>query len=317
MAFPGNTLIDVLRDVWTGGSGTGKLRVDATVTPSGTTDANIIQIGGASVTLGQKTMANSFPVVFASDQSSLNINNISGTITLPTGAATETTLAALNAKIPSAIAAADDITPSSSPTLIGLLYGYDQASGNWDRWRMVGDSSDSLGTASTGHMQVMSHNLLFNGTTWDRVRGDITNGIDVDVTRVQGSVTIEQATAANLNATVAQSGIWTVQPGNTANTTPWLVSTKSALTASSPTFATVGITSASAVAANSSRKGLVLINTSNNTISLGLGATAVLSSGITLTPGGVWEMDENTFTTAAINAIASAASSNLAIQEYT
>lgn len=44
-----------------------------------------------------------------------------------------------------------------------------------------------------------------------------------------GSFTVAQATAANLNATVTgtvaatQSGTWTVQPGNTANTTAWLV----------------------------------------------------------------------------------------------
>lgn len=31
---------------------------------------------------------------------------------------------------------------------------------------------------------------LYNGTTWDRVRGDTANGIDVDVTRVGGNVTV-------------------------------------------------------------------------------------------------------------------------------
>ena len=36
-------------------------------------------------------------------------------------------------------------------------------------------------------------------------------------------VQVSQATAANLNATVSQAGTWTVQPGNTQNTTPWLV----------------------------------------------------------------------------------------------
>ena len=54
-------------------------------------------------TLGQKTMANSTPVVISSDQSAIpasqsgtwNINNVSGTISLPTGAATEATLATL------------------------------------------------------------------------------------------------------------------------------------------------------------------------------------------------------------------------------
>jgi hypothetical protein len=32
---------------------------------------------------------------------------------------------------------------------------------------------------------------LFNGTTWDRCRGDTTNGLDVDVTRVTGTVTVD------------------------------------------------------------------------------------------------------------------------------
>lgn len=94
------------------------------------------------------------------------------------------------------------------------------------------------------------------------------------------------------------------------------VSTKFALTASAPTFATVGTSSASAVAANASRKGLTLVNTSANRISLGFGATAVLDRGITLYPGGSFFMDEYSYSTAAINAIASAAASNLAVQEF-
>lgn len=134
----------------------------------------------------------------------------------------------------------------------------------------------------------------------------ITDGVDILEINAGGEALV----------TATQSGIWTVQPGNTANTTPWLSSTKTALTPASPTAATVGVTTALAVAANASRKGLTLVNTSNNTISLGFGVAAVLSSGITLGPFGSWVMTEYTFTTAAINAIASGASSNLSIQEY-
>lgn len=53
------------------------------------------------------------------------------------------------------------------------------------------------------------------------------------ITTITNAVTVSQGTAANLNATVvgtgtfltqaAQSGTWTIQPGNTANTTAWLV----------------------------------------------------------------------------------------------
>ena len=95
------------------------------------------------------------------------------------------------------------------------------------------------------------------------------------------------------------------------------VSTKTPLTGATPTFATVGITSAQVLAANTNRKGFVFVNTSANNISFGIGANAaVLGSGITLTPNGVWVSDEYNFTTSAINAIASGAGSNLTVQEF-
>ena len=93
-----------------------------------------------------------------------------------------------------------------------------------------------------------------------------------------------------------------------------------ALTAATPTTASVGAVSASAVSANANRKGLVLINTSTGgqRISLNLaGGTAVLDSGVTLWPRGVFQMDATTLTTAAIHAIASAGSASLAVQEFT
>ena len=85
-----------------------------------------------------------------------------------------------------------------------------------------------------------------------------------------------------------------------------------------PTAASVGVTSAQVLAANTSRTGLILVNTSSHTISIAFGAhAAVLYSGITLEPnGGTYEMDVDSFTSQAVNAIASGASSNLAIQEY-
>lgn len=96
-----------------------------------------------------------------------------------------------------------------------------------------------------------------------------------------------------------------------------ITSSRLSLTPSSPTAATIGITSSTAVAFNASRRGLVLINTSNNRISIGLGVAGVLNSGITLYPGGTFVMDDFTYTTASINAIASIAGSNLTIQEFT
>lgn len=93
-------------------------------------------------------------------------------------------------------------------------------------------------------------------------------------------------------------------------------STKISLTSSSPTASTVGTSTILVLAANANRKGLILTNTSTSKIFLGLGASAILNSGIVLYPGGSWTMDEYNFTTVAINAIASITSSNLAIQEF-
>jgi hypothetical protein len=89
------------------------------------------------------------------------------------------------------------------------------------------------------------------------------------------------------------------------------------LTASSPGAASVGVASAEAVPANASRKGLVLTNLSDYSISLAFGAAAVLNSGITLlAQGGSWTMTRDTYTTAAVRAIAGGAASPLAIQEF-
>ena len=103
---------------------------------------------------------------------------------------------------------------------------------------------------------------------------------------------------------VTQSGVWTTN-------------TKNALTASAPTTASVGVTSAQAVASNTNRKGLAIVNLSINTVSLGISAAAVLNNGISLTQNGVYVMDEYLFSTGAINAIAAGPSSTISIQEFT
>lgn len=60
-------------------------------------------------------------------------------------------------------------------------------------------------TANPSTTSVGALGLLYNGTTWDRMRGDTTNGLDVDVTRVSGNVTVIQGTGTNLH-TVIDSG---------------------------------------------------------------------------------------------------------------
>lgn len=86
-------------------------------------------------------------------------------------------------------------------------------------------------------------------------------------------------------------------------------------TPATPATANVTSSSSQVVAANTSRKGLVIINLGTVNVSFGCGTTAAINSGITLTPNGTWVMDQYTFTTLAITAICPS-TATLSIQEY-
>jgi len=108
--------------------------------------------------------------------------------------------------------------------------------------------ADTFSNPTTAGLQ-MTFPTVWNGTSWDRLYGDKTNGAFVQIkntpnvniqsnaainlAQVGGasvalgqttmSASIPVAIASNQGAVPAsQSGTWTVQPGNTANTTPWL-----------------------------------------------------------------------------------------------
>lgn len=97
-----------------------------------------------------------------------------------------------------------------------------------------------------------------------------------------------------------------------------VVSTKTPLTASTPANFTVTGTSQTAVALNTSRKGLVIVNLSTtDTIFIGLGTTALINKGIALTQlGSVYQMSEYDYTTSTVTAISSGTSSVISIQEF-
>ena len=150
------------------GGGTQYSNGSAQATPTGTT---ALGFDGANVRALATDSSGNLQVEFPSAQAvtqsgTWNINNVSGTISLPTGAATESTLSSLNGKTTAAATLADN---TANPS----------AGGN------------------------SAFNMVYDGSTWDRWTGGVTQ---------------------SGTWTVTQSGTWTVQPGNTANTTPWLTS---------------------------------------------------------------------------------------------
>ena len=128
------------------------------------------------------------------------------------------------------------------------------------------------------------------------------------------------ATAGDFTAIGAYDAFnetWYPWPADTDSQIPLVKTARDGAPITAPTFATVGTSSAQVLPANSNRSGLIIVNTSATaTVSLGIGSTAVLYSGITLFPQGAFNMGEFDFSKEAITAIASAAGTNISIQEF-
>jgi len=162
---------------------------------------------------------------------------------------------------------------------------------------------DDSGAASEGTLSAIkaqTDKLNFDGT---KLKTDAT---------LSGSITI-----AEMHITDPDTDLPANVISDGANNALVVVQNRQALTPIAPAAVSVGITSTSVLAANPDRKGLILTNTSPNYISLGFGAAAVLYSGVTLSPyGGVYVMDKYTYNQGTVTAIASAATSNLGVQEF-
>lgn len=131
--------------------------------------------------------------------------------------------------------------------------------------------------------------------------------IFVSTTDGTNTVTVKAASTAAVASDTAM--VVAISPNNT-------ISTKTSLTANAPGVVSVGVASAAFLASNAARKGLLVHNNSAATISYAFGTAAILNSGITLYPGGFFSMDEYSFSTAAINAIAGTAASSSSYQEF-
>jgi hypothetical protein len=123
----------------------------------------------------------------------------------------------------------------------------------------------------------------------------------------------------NVNASALPTGASTSANQVTMQTTLSTIATNTQvngvpLTYSAPATASVGTTSTLILAANSSRRGLYLSNTTSYQISIAFGNTASYQYGITLFPGEKFYMDQYSFSTQAVNAISSVAT-YIGIQE--
>jgi hypothetical protein len=187
-------------------------------------DVDVTSVSG-NVTVVQSTATNlkvdasSVAVPVTDNSGSLTVDN-NGTFAVQA-----------DTELPAAAALADNTANPTAPAVGAFLMGYDGS--NWDRVQTgsggllkVGNvaGNTALGDAESNTQQLFAtndgsgtiwnraSNFLFNGTTWDRMRGDTTNGLDVDVTRVTGTVTIagNVTNAGTFAVQAAQSGTWNI-----------------------------------------------------------------------------------------------------------
>lgn len=130
--------------------------------------------GNANIQVGNSDVANGNPVPVSDAGGSITVDATS--LPLPTGAATAANQTTLNGRFP-AVATSADNTANPSVSKIG------------------------------------SYNMLFDGTTWDRARGDSTNGALVnlgannDVTVTSGSLTCNAGTNLNTSALALDTSV--------------------------------------------------------------------------------------------------------------
>ena len=97
--------------------------------------------------------------------------------------------------------------------------------------------------------------------------------------RVDGSA-VTQPVSIAATVAVTQSGTWTVQPGNTQNTTPWLVKEGRAVTATRTQVADSAV-DVEILASNTNRLGATIYNDATALLYLALGTVAATSTNYT------------------------------------
>lgn len=181
--------------------------------------------------------------------------------------------------------------------------------------------ADDAGTPTDATVKTQVWNVA--SLTWVRAQQAV---LDAGTVVLGGAIQVSSMPTVNVGNNVNLGTVPTINvgpvSGNVTATVnfggvPTVSVIRTALADLGPTFAAVGTTSVQAIAANSSRRGMVAVNThASSNISMAVGTTAVYGSGITLAPNGAWTMDEFTLTRSAINAVSAVASANLSIQEF-
>lgn len=185
-------------------------------------DVNLVEVGGAAIALGQTTMTASLPVTFASDQSTLTIDGtvgIDGDVTVvgkaADGAAVSGNPVLIAGEDPSGNVAQLQ-TATDGDLIVHAHSALTALADNVSNTMQIPVNQTDLGFLAT---PIVSY--YYDGSTWDRVRGDSTNGMlvnlgsnnDVTVTGTVQNTPTRPATATLANVTMTGSSV-TLQASN-------------------------------------------------------------------------------------------------------
>lgn len=192
---------------------THRLLVDASVTIAANSSVNVNQFGGTNVTLGQKTMSASMPVVLASDQTSIPVaatlsaetTKVIGTVNI----AASQTIAVTNAG--TFVVQENGAALTSLQLLDDVVVAQGTALGSTKVDLIGGSVTTNAPTFTTGQINQLSL------TTAGGLRVDLkdsaanTNNFNVNLAASAATVTVS---ATNLSTNIAQIGGATVTQGS-------------------------------------------------------------------------------------------------------
>jgi hypothetical protein len=269
-------------------------------------DVDVTRVPAPLSTAGGGTEATALRVTVASDSTGvLSVDDNGGSLTidasslpLPTGAS----------------------TAANQATIIGHLDGVEGALAT------VAQESGGNLAAAAASLAILDNIVAGNEAQVDIVSSALPTGAatlaeqQTQTTALQLLDNIVETNRAAVNPISGQAGV-AAGEGASGATVQRVVQATRALTAAGPGTFTATTSDQEALAAAGTRKRLVLTNTGDNPIFLGLGATAVAGSGIYLGPGGgSVTLDEKaegtTVLQGAIRSITTGGDSNLAIQSY-
>lgn len=258
-----------------GGTLTSPLRVD----PTGTTTQPVSDTGvgatsdaaataGSTGSLSAKlrlitTQLDNLLTELGQKTEPANTQTVSGTVTANVGTTNGLHLdSTFTGRFPAAFASADNIAAQTATAMHGLLYGWDSGGSNWDRLLTtsgalhVNVQNSTLAATQSGTWTMQPGNTA-NTTAWLFKLDQTSTNNDIDVVSLPaipaGNNNIGDVDVASLPAlpagsntigNVNQAGTWTVQPGNTANTTAWLFRFADPCSSAAKTFIPISITGA-------------------------------------------------------------------------